>query len=156
MIKNSFFDKKFFSLLGVTAVLGISILLFGPAETLDKKLYYTGAEARLLLDLMGPQLRSIYQLTEILDLCFTLSYSVFYFQCFSKLFGANSLIRFSGLVTGILDLLETGTILFILRSESNYQILDWLGSVTLMKWISTLIIVSVFILGFTKKGGIKK
>lgn len=141
-------------LLNVGALLGVGILMkaVGPHDSLDAHIYYTGEEARSFLKGLGEGQAYFYFINELLDLLFIILYSTLAFFSVKKLFNTFAMAPWIALIPGVLDLIETTTILFILKLGDTLTVLDNLGIITFLKWTSgaTLVFLIAVKFGMSK------
>ncbi len=119
---------------GLALLLIAGMFAWGPQATLDKKLYYTGAQAQAFLDAMSPELLHAYFINELLDELFLCCYSVIAFVVFKRVFGVRSRFRFLAFMPGFFDWIETSLILIALRTPAPHAFFGWLGFATFLKW----------------------
>lgn len=126
--------KKTPPLFLITCALAIAMLLLGSNTSLDAKLYYTGDQARALLAGLDSAGVERYFINELLDLLLILSYSTLLFVGFKKVFPGRRIVCCLAFVPGFFDLIETLSLLYILGFGGATSHLDWLGTVTFLKW----------------------
>jgi hypothetical protein len=135
MANIKIFDRKLFSLLVLLVLVGTCMLAIGPANSLDKMLYYTGDQARHLFDSFTEEERRSYFLCETFDLIFMAAYTAAMSLAVVRLFPGKPLVRLLAVLPGLCDVVETVSILRILRFNGSLMALDWLGIFTFSKWI---------------------
>lgn len=114
-------------------VVGVFMVTQGAPVSLDAKPFYTGEQARALLELLGADGRELYRKTEIADLFFLTLYTAYLFLAFR---GRSAAVRIAGFAPGLFDLIETSLILYALSTAIDQPYWDWLGIVTALKWVS--------------------
>lgn len=127
-------DKKLLLILGILILLNILMFVLGPPDSLDVKLYYTGKQARTLLESFDASELSAYFANEIFDLIFLSGYTWALAIVLQRVFHFKSWTLFLPLTVGIFDLIETFVILAVLNSLAPAKLLDWLGIFTFLKW----------------------
>jgi hypothetical protein len=143
MTWKEFFDLKMI-LLFVTMGLLVGIMSqVGPAGALDGRFFYSDLEAQLFLRTLAPEKLNLYRFNELLDLFFIYKYSRALTLALWRLHPGTK-IWLVGLVPGLFDLLETGTILAAIHSATRTLAFSGLGYVTAVKWTTALLVV-----GFT-------
>lgn len=140
--------KRIISLIAIIILIGLLMFFFGPSESLDAKLYYTGNQAISLFKHMEKIQVKIYLYNEILDLLLITSYSLLFYLCVMNLYPQNFKIRYLCLLPGGFDLIETFSVLLIINRGGPYSILHWLGIITLFKWTTGLLIVGLIFKGY--------
>ena len=121
--------SKFLVVLALIAsACGITMLIIGPPNTLDVRLFYSNEDAYLWLNSLTINQRSNYLITEYLDIGYTISYSMIFFFILGPI----------GLIPGILDLIETVPIILHLKNGSALP--EHLGFVSGIKWITGVIV----------------
>jgi len=114
---------------------------FGPSESLDVKLYYTGDEARALFQRLSESDLNAYFIIELFDLCYLTSYTGLFLlglrQMYPRQAGAIAL----PLIVGASDLIETLAVIGVLKFSVSQTIFDWLGVFTFLKWTLGAIVV---------------
>ena len=118
-------------------------------ELLDVRFYYSGAEAQAFLSKLSPSDVFIYRTIAGVDLFFIAAYTVatYYF------FKINFPLRFLwfGFIPGVLDLLETSGILFVLANNTWPICFNYLGAVTAAKWIAVILSWVIILVFFVYK-----
>jgi hypothetical protein len=140
------FNRQLIVTILVLAHLLVAMILIGPTETLDKKFFYTGDEARILFATFDHDVLRSYYANEIIDLAYLASYTMFFVLAFMNLNRRKFLVF--ALLPGFLDLIETGTILYALANPGPYPYFDWLGIVTALKWSSAGVAIVLFLVFF--------
>ena len=137
----NFFDRVTLSLLGGAALLiGLMVGLDLP-ESLDEKLYYSGSEARAVLQRLDAAQLETYFHNQLLDLCLVACYTGALLRICAKLYPARRWPLALAVALGSADLLETVAIMSVLKSVIAPTILKWLGWVTFVKWVLALALV---------------
>ena len=131
----NFFDRVTISLLGLAAILIWLMAGLDLPDSLDERLYYSGSEARALLQRLTPEQLKAYFHNEILDLCLVASYTAALLRIFGKLYPNLRWPCALALTLGSADLIETVAIMVVLKSALALSVFDWLGWVTLVKWV---------------------
>ena len=124
---------------------GLAIHFWGYDRPLDTKFYYTGNEAVKFFDGLTAEEGKVYLRHECLDFLFIFSYSALFFRVLRRLYADNLVVSWLGLVPGLFDLTETGTIALILMRAIPIAP-SWLGFMTCSKWITGATV--VFVIGF--------
>ena len=129
--------------LNVGALLGVLLLMkiLGPEDSLDSHIYYTGEQARGFLKGLGSGQSQSYFVNELLDILFIILYSLLAFFSVKRLYKTFAMAPWVALIPGVLDLIETTTILFILNVGDTLNLLHSLGLVTALKWGSGSLLV---------------
>ncbi len=129
-----FKDKKLiFALLGLVIIGGL-IASFGPEDSLDAKLYYSGNEASLFFSSLSEAAVQKYKNQEVLDLFFIFFYTTIFYRLLRLRKPERAFLLC--LIPGILDYSETLSILYYLLNAQSPIPLNWLGYVTFLKWFS--------------------
>jgi hypothetical protein len=134
----SFFDKKSTILVLLIIIIDfymIYLMTQGLTETLDQKLYYSGDDARALWLSFSNWHLQTYFANEIADLFLIASYSSLFYITLRKVSKSPEYLLVA-LIPGFFDLIETLSVMLILKFPEYGQILNWLGTVTLFKWNS--------------------
>jgi hypothetical protein len=148
---NPVFDKKLIMFLALIIFLDIAMVRLGPHKSLDVKLYYSGDQARgLLQSFDGIELQK-YFINEIFDLILIFAYSCAFFVGIQRAFPNYKNLALLGLIPGAFDLFETIAIIYALRTSGPNNFFDWLGVVTFLKWITGVVALTAFVLGVVKK-----
>ena len=129
--------------LNVGALIGVLVLMkwLGPKASLDAQIYYTGNEARDFLKGLSEGQSYAYFINELLDILFIFLYSFLAFFSVKRLFKTFAMAPWIALIPGVLDFVETTTILFILKLGDTLNLLDSLGVITFLKWGSGALLV---------------
>ncbi|MGE3260277.1 MAG: hypothetical protein AB7K68_00715 [Bacteriovoracia bacterium] len=147
---EKFFDVKMIALLiGLVFLLAAMAALGAPS--LDKRLYYTGLEAREFFSRLSAQDAANYRLNEIIDLGFILLYTFTLVLTFVRLYPRSKLLYWIAFAPAVFDLIETGSILHVLNFGETFPVLSWLGAATFLKWASTVVA-----LGLILRGGLRR
>ena len=134
-------NKRVIFHVGALVCVGALMIFFGPENSLDAKIYYTGEEAREFLKGLGDGQSDSYFINELLDLLFIFLYSTLAFISARRIFKTLAFAPWFALVPGVFDLIETSTILFILKVGDTLLALDNLGLVTFLKWATGVVLV---------------
>lgn len=135
------FNLKISFLIGSLFLIGITMHILSPTHKLDVRPYYSILEAEEFFHRLSPSEVSNYFLGELLDLIFILNYTLLSIHFFKPLLTGNlGTILF---LPGLLDLVETGSILLKLK---GHQIsLSLLSYSTSGKWCAGLMVFFVVI-----------
>ena len=153
--EHNFFDKKVALLLFLIVVLGLVMRMIGPPDCLDLKLYYSGEQARALINSFSESDLRVYFLQEILDLVFLTSYTAFFILMLRRLYPTKIWLLIFPLIVGLSDLVETTVTLLVLKFSNLNVWFDWLGPFTFVKWalgsiVALIILTRLFKLKFSK------
>ena len=118
-------DKKMALLLGAMVILYILMATFGPSDSLDRKLYYSGEEARALMQSFGGAELKAYFVNELLDLLLIFSYTGALFLGLQRVYSRHIWVLALSLLVGAADFIETSTILSVLRFWVWQAAFDW-------------------------------
>lgn len=145
--KFKFFNKKRALLSALMLCLISGMVFWGPHNTLDVKLYYSGDEARALFAGLDAAESRHYFINELFDLLFIITYTAFLLSSVRHVFARRrifwSLLAF---LPGAFDWVETTSVLYILKAGEPFSLLDYLGIATCLKWTLGAL-VSVLLLG---------
>ena len=130
------------SILAMSLILtGIFMHILSPPNKLDVRLFYSVIEAQEFFHRLSIHEIKNYFFGELLDLFFILNYSALSFLLFQSYFSKKE--KWVLFLPGLLDLVETGSILLTLK---GHQISLFLLSLsTLAKWCSGVLVL-VFLL----------
>lgn len=145
MRRPTFFDKRTVFLIIALVCLNGLMAALGPEYTLDKKLYYTGDQARSLINGFNTHQIQVYFVNELFDLLMILLYSTLLFVFYEKAFSLNFFLKIVPFIPGFLDLIETSYILYALKNPGPHLFFNLLGLATFMKWVSGAFLVVVLI-----------
>jgi hypothetical protein len=148
-MKKIFGIKEFWCVV-VIVLLAMMVQIWGSQKSLDVRLYYTAGEAKSFLNELSPSEISAYVRHECFDLAFIATYSLLLFLWLRRLLPHNKYLLTLAFIPGVLDFIETTTILVILL-RAPLEPPSWLGLMTLLKWLSTLGVLFLFILGYFHK-----
>lgn len=129
------FDGKLRALLALILLIVAAMSAFGPRESLDAKLYYSGAEARALFARQEPAEARRYFGNELGDLVLIAVYTAALVIALRRARGPGAAVLSLALAPGLFDLVETSLVLRALSQPESDWFLDGLGAVTLLKWI---------------------
>lgn len=144
-----FFDWKLYTHLAGLFFLMAAMISMG-VETLDQRLYYTGAEAREFFARLSAQSAANYRLVVSLDFAFIALYTFTLVLAFARLY-ARPLLYWLAVAPGIFDLIETGSIFHILNFGETFPVLSWLGVATALKWASTAVVTGMLVRGALRR-----
>ncbi len=114
----------------------------GVHGTLDVHFFYTHAEALSWLTSLSPEMTKAYYLNELFDLLFISSYSFAAWVILQKKWA---------FLPGIMDLIETLSILCYLSFPSIDRVFFILCFITALKWMTGGVLVILIILKLNKK-----
>ena len=117
-------------------VVGLLMSTIEIQQILDTRLFYSSNEAIQYFAQMTMLHSKLYLHHELLDLVYLCVYSILFFNLFEILFPLNKKLLFLAFLPGVFDLLETSSILYVLRGGSVSRVSAWLGTSTLLKWIT--------------------
>ena len=124
--------------------IGAAMRWLGPSDSLDAHFYYTSEYAQIFLTQQSAEEANAYFINELIDLSFLATYSALFFLLFRRYGGSKR--SWLAFIPGIFDLIETVTILSLLRGWATV-VPWWLGFATALKWVTaTLAIVGVTLL----------
>jgi hypothetical protein len=136
--------KKNFALflLGLVCCLCYGFLtLFGPKDSLEKKIYFSASESRLFYASLSAEEVRNYQLSSVIDLLFIAFYSGF----FSILSLRSPTLKVLAPLAGIFDFIETVSIVAYLSQFVSVDFVIYLGPVTSSKWIALVLFLSSYL-----------
>lgn len=141
-----FFDKKMIFLISLIVLIDVLMMRWGSAQSLDVMLYYTGEEARTLLASFSELQLKAYFVNELFDLVLILTYTATLRLAFARLYPHWNWTARLLWALAAADLIETLTVIMILKLSVSQSALDWLGVFTFFKWIfATTNLLLVFI-----------
>ena len=142
--------------LNVLALIGVGMIMkhCSPHGSLDSQIYYSGEEARVYLKGLTDGQSFSYFVNQFWDLLFIFLYSALGYFSVKKLFSTIKMAPWLALIPGVFDLIETTSILFILKLGDAINALDALGVVTLLKWCSGGLLAVLIILKFLMVKGV--
>jgi len=121
--------------------------LLGPPETLDMKLYYSGDQARALLQSFSPTQLHAYFINELFDLLLMSSYTVLYFIGLTWAFPSRRIFKTLAFVPAAFDFIETSFILYATKFPGPHAFFDWLGYATFLKWTTGTVLTTIYLYG---------
>ena len=133
--QQKFFDKKVALILLFIVVLGFVMRMIGPPDCLDAKLFYSGEQARALINSFSESDLRAYFLQEILDLGFLTSYTTLFLLMLRRLSPAKTWLLIFPVIVGLSDLVETTVTILVLKFSGSKMWFDWLGLFTFVKWV---------------------
>ncbi len=135
-------------ILGSGFVVLAAMMIIGPSQSLDARLYYDQMDVWSFFVSLSPEQASRYFVNELLDLVFIFLYSSFLVLSFQRLTGWKKSYCKIGYLPGAFDLVETAWILSTLKTGIIAGPILWMGTVTFLKWTSGAIV--VLLLAFTR------
>lgn len=139
-----FFDIRIKILFIFTLIILALFARFHVANTLDARLFYSHQEAIEYFQSMSFENSVLYWKTETTDFFFILTYTAFFYLCFKRLLWKKPKLKYLAFLPGLFDLTETTTIWSVLTFGLSLNQFSWLGLMTLMKWLSLLLVFIVF------------
>jgi hypothetical protein len=130
-------------ILGASAVVLTAMIIVGPSQSLDARLYYDPMEAWSFFVSLTPEQTGRYFVNELLDLVFIFLYSSFLYLSFQRLTGWKKSLCQIGYLPGAFDLVETTWILSTLKTGNISGPILWMGTVTFLKWASGAAVIGV-------------
>lgn len=130
----------------IIIVLVICVQLWGSQKSLDVRLYYTLLEAQVFFQALTQTEVSAYIRHEFFDLIFIFTYSYLLHLILKRIYQSRFVNTAIATLPGFFDFIETTTILSILLGASSPPF--WLGVITFLKWLSTLLVFSFIIGGY--------
>lgn len=112
------------------ALTGMGMRLLSPPGKLDSKFFYDATYAEQFFRSLGPLAASAYFWCEVIDLLFMVFYSLLLWLLYRMKFSRS--VSHTTLIPGVLDLIETLSILFILKGGQVN--LEFLSVVSALKW----------------------
>lgn len=122
----------------------------GVSNTLDVRFYYTFEEAVTFFISLSDETGFRYLVKELLDLVYICLYSGLFKRGIRHFIFPNYPKLFISLIPGLLDVIETLSIIFVLIGFASFDVLTILGFVTCLKWSSALLIISLIIFGWVR------
>lgn len=129
-----FFDVAMLFLLGGVFIIYILMASFGPHDSLDARLYYSGNEARSLFESFGASELKAYFINEIFDLVLIVCYTAALYLGLRRLYSTSVRMTLIPLIAGGADFIETSAIISVLKFSLSPGVFDWLGVFTFIKW----------------------
>lgn len=130
MPARKYFSRRMIALWLIAIVLGCTMLIHGPSDTLDARFFYSAQEASDYLTGLSSEKAHRYFVNELIDLVFLATYSMISILSLKR--GASRFSRAIALSPGFADLAETMTILILLSSDLAAPAI--LGILTAAKW----------------------
>lgn len=143
-------NKRVLVLAGMIVAILSTMSIIGPSEILDAKLYYSGEEAISLLNKFDKSEMHKYQIVALLDLFLIAIYSYTFKVSLQILYPNKKKFILLGFLPGAFDYIETLGVLCVLNNGYCISILQWLGFITLIKWILVIVIILILIFGYQK------
>ena len=148
-------DKKLVLLVGTVCALYVLIVVFGPPVALDSQFYYTGEKGRSILNSYTEAQWKAYLRIELIDLVLIPTYTVTLLYFLKKLEVKSSVVLSLPVLAAVCDLIETLTVIGILKFSVSTLPLDWLGVFTCSKWsISGLSVALIFLRWLARLSGL--
>lgn len=120
----------------LTALVGVVMLCLGVRGSLDMRPYYSFQEASNYFNHLSVEMSYAYLIKEFLDLGLIALYSGLFKRGVRKFIFPNPPKLFIFLIPGFFDLIETVSIILILKNLISHSILGILGVISLLKWTS--------------------
>lgn len=146
------FDVKITILFLSTAIAASFVILSSPTITLDSQIYYSGEQARAIFANYTQDNLKSYLRTEFLDLMLILFYTLTIMTALGRICKSKLIAIYMPLVLAAFDFTETFLIILILQNYISDQPLNWLGYVTLLKWIMGTVTFLTFIVASVTTG----
>lgn len=143
MTIKEFFDMKMFSLLLSLVLLVIVMFVLGSPHSLDARFYYNHLEALDFLSNLSWAQNKSYRMVLYVDLFLIYKYTRALTLGASRVFPQNTKAVLCFLAPGLLDVIETSNILWVLHSGDLQKLFPYLGVVTCLKWISGAAVTAV-------------
>lgn len=140
-------DFKIFIALLVVIIFALVLSRLEAANILDVRFYYNEIEFQKFFQTLSAKEHFRYILVASFDLCFLISYSVFFFLCLKRLTYKKPLFKYLGFLPGIFDLVETGSILAVLTENVPIKSVSWIGYMTALKWVFVISILLIIFAG---------
>jgi hypothetical protein len=115
-------------------------------DTLDLQIYYSASQASQYILGLSSEKMNIYFRHELLDLLFLSAYTALFYFGIALSFPSKNFLKWSALMPGLFDLLETLGILIALRIGPQYFIVSWLGIATLLKWVTASVFIVILLM----------
>jgi hypothetical protein len=145
-IPPKFFDLKIKILLICGLIIFALFAQFHVANILDARLFYSHQEALEYFQNLSFENSLLYWKAETTDFFFILTYTAFLYISLKRLLWKNPKLKYLAFLPGLFDLPETAMIWSVLTFGISPNQFSWLGLFTLMKWLSLLPILTVFII----------
>lgn len=150
-MRPKYFDFRMICLWAILAIIATIIIKIGSQDTLDARFYYTGAEAAKYIKSLSEKDNYRYLVTELFDLSFIITYTGIFYLSLKRIFFNNKKIKYLALLPAAFDLVETKTIIECLSTGANINNqYYWLGYVTLLKWLTLGLLMSLFLIKLFK------
>lgn len=149
--RAAIFDWKLNTAILLIVVMDIAMMIFGPRDSLDVKFYYTGDQARALLESFDNLELKKYFINEIFDLGLVLSYTGALYIGMRRAYPKKRGAMILAMLPGLCDLVETSFILYALWQPGLHIFFNWLGIVTLLKWLLGGLVILFFAYGAMKE-----
>ncbi|MBO9666310.1 MAG: hypothetical protein J7501_05805 [Bdellovibrio sp.] len=143
---KKYFGAKELGCIALIMLLATMVQIWGSQKSLDIRLYYTAADAKSFFAELSPAETAAYIRHELFDLAFIGTYSLLFFFWLQRLFPQKKLFVALGFVPGLLDFIETTSILGVLLQGLQEPPL-WLGTVTFLKWFGSICVLVLLIFG---------
>lgn len=139
-----YFDFRMISLWAIFAIIMTIMIKIGSKNTLDSRLFYSGAEATQYLSSLNDRDVYRYLVTEFFDMSFIVTYASTLYLTLKRVFFINQKIKYLAFFPAAFDFVETQSIILFLTNGTNFSSsIKWLGYVTLFKWISLVLLTLV-------------
>lgn len=131
-------------------VLGVMFYL-GVDKSLDARFYYDYIEASAYMSQLSVELSYKYLIKEFFDLGLICLYSALFKRGVRHFLFSSFPLLFISLIPGFFDLIETISVILILKQIVSYDVLNYLGLVTLLKWSSGTILFGLILVSWFKQ-----
>jgi hypothetical protein len=128
--------------IGGLLVFGILMGTLGYSDSLDSRLFYSAAEAKVFFQYLSHEQSRAYLKNEFFDLGFIVSYTLLFYWLYRRMVSHRSWLSALALIPGAFDLIETSVIIGVL-SGGVQSPPAWLGFATCLKWTTGAIFVLI-------------
>jgi hypothetical protein len=148
MIQLKKIDPKVVLLLVSLIITASVMLMLGPARKLDGRPYYSPEDAGFYLNSLTLIERGFYLYGEIVDLWFLTNYSWLLFLGYRYFYPQKLVLQYLVLLPGLLDIIETVSIMGFLIQGQTLINLTALSIVSCIKWSTVVSAVGFLLVKF--------
>lgn len=151
-----YFDFRITALWAIFLIFIITFIKLGSNDTLDSRLYYTGAEAARFFNTLSNKDVFHYLMTELFDLGFIFIYTAILFLSLKRVFYKVPKLKYFAFIPAAFDLFETKAMIECLMNNAHIgKQYYWLGYATLFKWLTVSFLLLLFLIKFIKISFVK-
>lgn len=150
-MQPKYFDFRMFVLWLLFFIFILTFIKLGSQETLDGRFFYSGTEAFKFISSLNDKAVLHYLLTAFFDLGFILVYAALLFLNLKRVFYKVPRLKYFSLLPAGLDFFETKIVIeSLLNNGRTLKDYDWVGYVTMFKWLTVGFLLALFLIKITK------